>query len=158
MPKDFIASRLKAFRVQSKSDQQALEEYCKESPFERTKREVRENLARSEKYRASVLRNVTTFGKFFAIRFFSMFVIYCYIIVVLSTAGLNPEAIIAAAQSMEEVFYKKGDIVIQQDDIGDSFYVLEEGIVSVTVRFEVLVYIFSTHSVYHFLHYREKQI
>lgn len=63
MPKDFIASRLKAFRVQSKSDQLALEEYCKESPFERTKREVRENLARSEKYRASVLRNVTTFGK-----------------------------------------------------------------------------------------------
>eukprot|EP00975_Prorocentrum_lima_P032654 6858599-Prorocentrum_lima.AAC.1 len=48
-------------------------------------------------------------------------------------AGLNPEAIIAAAQSMEEIYYKKGDIIIRQDDMGDSFYVLEEGYVSVTV-------------------------
>lgn len=35
---------------------------------------------------------------------------------------------------MEEVFYKKGDVIIYQDDIGDSFYVLEEGVLSVTVR------------------------
>jgi CRP-like cAMP-binding protein len=33
---------------------------------------------------------------------------------------------------MEEVFYKKGDAIIEQDDIGDSFFVLEEGQVSVT--------------------------
>jgi CRP-like cAMP-binding protein len=35
---------------------------------------------------------------------------------------------------MEEIFLKKGDVIIYQDDIGDSFYVLEEGMVSVTVR------------------------
>ena len=36
---------------------------------------------------------------------------------------------------MEEVYYKKGDKIIEQDDIGDSFFVLEEGFVSVTVSF-----------------------
>jgi len=43
------------------------------------------------------------------------------------------EAILSAARSMEEVFYKRGEVIIQQDEIGDSFYVLEEGLVSVTV-------------------------
>lgn len=32
---------------------------------------------------------------------------------------------------MEEIYFKKGDVIIRQDDIGDSFYVLEEGLVSV---------------------------
>lgn len=27
----------------------------------------------------------------------------------------------------------KGDVVIQQDDVGDSFFILEEGMVSITV-------------------------
>jgi CRP-like cAMP-binding protein len=40
---------------------------------------------------------------------------------------------VAAAQSMEEIFYVKGDDIIQQDDIGESFFVLEEGEVTVTV-------------------------
>jgi CRP-like cAMP-binding protein len=34
---------------------------------------------------------------------------------------------------MEELHYVKGEIIIEQDDIGDAFFVLEEGIVSVTV-------------------------
>ncbi|KAJ1412674.1 cyclic nucleotide-binding-like protein, partial [Ochromonadaceae sp. CCMP2298] len=33
---------------------------------------------------------------------------------------------------MEEIFYVKGDDIIQQDDIGESFFVLEEGEVTVT--------------------------
>jgi CRP-like cAMP-binding protein len=49
------------------------------------------------------------------------------------TAGLSSEALVTAAQSMEEIFYSKGDVIIEQDDIGDSFFVLEEGRVSVTV-------------------------
>ncbi len=48
-------------------------------------------------------------------------------------AGLPQSSIDAAARSMEEVFYKKGDAIIQQDDMGDSFFVLEEGVVTVTV-------------------------
>lgn len=38
-----------------------------------------------------------------------------------------------AAQSMEEIIYNKGDDIIEQDDIGDSFFILEEGRVSVRV-------------------------
>ena len=34
---------------------------------------------------------------------------------------------------MEEIYYVKGEDIIVQDDIGDSFFVLEEGKVSVTV-------------------------
>jgi CRP-like cAMP-binding protein len=34
---------------------------------------------------------------------------------------------------MEEVFYRQGDKIIVQDDIGDSFYVVEDGIVSILV-------------------------
>jgi len=34
---------------------------------------------------------------------------------------------------MEEVYFKKGDTIIEQDDIGDTFYVVEEGLVSVLV-------------------------
>jgi CRP-like cAMP-binding protein len=34
---------------------------------------------------------------------------------------------------MEEVYYNKNDIIIEQDDIGDSFYILEVGQVKVTV-------------------------
>jgi hypothetical protein len=51
-----------------------------------------------------------------------------------AAAGLSAEALITAAQSMEEVYYIKGDDIIEQDDIGDSFFVLEEGQVVVTVR------------------------
>ena len=36
-----------------------------------------------------------------------------------------------AADSLEEVDYVKGDVIIQQDDVGDSFFLLEEGTVSV---------------------------
>lgn len=52
----------------------------------------------------------------------------------LYVGGLTNEALISAAQSMEEVYFTKGDVIIEQDDIGDSFFVLEDGRVSVTVR------------------------
>lgn len=49
------------------------------------------------------------------------------------SGGLSSEALITAAQSMEEIYYVKGEDIIVQDDIGDSFFVLEEGKVSITV-------------------------
>lgn len=49
------------------------------------------------------------------------------------SAGLSNEAIISAAQSMEEVYFKKGDMIIEQDDIGDTFFIIEEGFVSILV-------------------------
>jgi hypothetical protein len=35
---------------------------------------------------------------------------------------------------MEEIFYVKGDDIIEQDDIGDSFLVFVEGSVVLTVK------------------------
>lgn len=48
---------------------------------------------------------------------------------------MSSETLISAANCMEEVYYKKGDKIIEQDDVGEAFYVLEEGQVSVTVRY-----------------------
>jgi CRP-like cAMP-binding protein len=62
-----------------------------------------------------------------------MLALIVFSLMLLFLAGLSIEAIYTAARSMEEVFYKKGDVIIYQDDIGDSFYVLEEGLVSVSV-------------------------
>lgn len=60
---------------------------------------------------------------------------------------------------MEEVYYKKGDKIIEQDDIGDSFFVLEEGFVSVTVSVtpsSLSCPGYESHKQY--IAYREKQI
>lgn len=47
--------------------------------------------------------------------------------------SIGEEAIIAAAKSMEMVIFKRGDIIIKQNEIGDSFYILESGLLSVQV-------------------------
>lgn len=122
-----LTSQLQAFREKALVDQMSLNLINQESPLERMRREIQEELEQSEKYRASILQNVTTFGKLYSFTFLD------YSIISMFLAGLSIEAIHTAARSMEEVFYKKGDIIIYQDDIGDSFYVLEEGLVSVTV-------------------------
>jgi hypothetical protein len=126
-----ISAQLRWFKSEQAYDNKEAKDFCMESPFQRTKREVQLQLAESQKYRASILKNVATFGTYFA----SYFSIVCLLSCLLSTAGLSPEAIITAAQSMEEVFFKKGDVIIEQDDIGESFFVLEEGRVSVTVGY-----------------------
>ena len=54
-------------------------------------------------------------------------------IIIIIVAGFGEEALIAVALSLEEIVYKKGDIIIAQGDIGDSFYILEDGLLSVTV-------------------------
>ena len=46
--------------------------------------------------------------------------------------SLTYEEIYIAAQTMEELFVEKGYIVINQDETGDSFYIVEEGMVLVT--------------------------
>jgi CRP-like cAMP-binding protein len=39
---------------------------------------------------------------------------------------------------MDEVIFKRGDVIIQQDDVADAFYILEEGEVSVTVNISLI--------------------
>ncbi len=40
---------------------------------------------------------------------------------------------------MEEIIYNKGEDIIEQDDIGDSFFILEEGRVSVRVSWRLML-------------------
>ena len=63
MSVDYIAAQLKQFKKTSQESRLEVDQFCHESPFLRTKREVQQELARAEKYRASILKNVTTFGK-----------------------------------------------------------------------------------------------
>ena len=51
----------------------------------------------------------------------------------LPLASLSAAELLIAADTMDELYMKTGDNIVQQDDIGDSFYVLEEGTVIVTV-------------------------
>lgn len=50
---------------------------------------------------------------------------------------MTQEALVSAALSMDEAYYKKGDEIIVQDEIGDTFYLVEEGLVSVTRKFNM---------------------
>lgn len=103
-----IIAKLKNFKEESISGRQDTLNFCFESPYERTKRQVITQLAIGESYRVSILRNVATF------------------------AHLSEEALVNTAQCMEELFFTKGNIVIEQDDVGDAFYILETGRLVVT--------------------------
>jgi hypothetical protein len=131
MPTGSLADQLQAFREKAREDQNTLNKMSQEPALDRMRREIQDQLEKSEKYRASILQNVNTFCK----RSYKRLSYHKYNLYFLSLAGLSIEAIYGAARSMEEVFYKKGDFIIQQDDIGDSFFVLEDGLVSVSVSF-----------------------
>jgi CRP-like cAMP-binding protein len=84
--------------------------YADESPIDRTRNEVLAQIAAAESYRVGILKSVSTFS-----------------------GRLGNEAYATAAQSMDEVYYNKDDTIIDQDDMGDSFFILEVGEVKVTV-------------------------
>lgn len=48
-------------------------------------------------------------------------------------AGMSDAELENVAQSMEEIVVPCGHVIIRQDDIGETFYILEEGEVLVTV-------------------------
>jgi CRP-like cAMP-binding protein len=78
------------------------------SPFERTRRTAIEEMEHVTSYRVDILKRVTTFS------------------------ALNHDQLRLAAQSLEEQWYKRGDNIICQDEIGDSFFILQLGQVVVT--------------------------
>lgn len=78
------------------------------SPLVTMKDTYKNQIETSEKYRVSVLRNVSTFSK------------------------LTDKYLLSAAHYMEELVMPRGTVIIRQDDVGDSFYVVQEGYVKVT--------------------------
>lgn len=63
MPNDLIRNCLLDFRTTAKEGRESLVNFCRESPLERTRREIQRQLREDEEYRVSILKNVTTFGK-----------------------------------------------------------------------------------------------
>ena len=58
-----LTAQLNAFREQNLVDQSHIYQISQESPLERMRREIQEELEQAERYRASILQNVTTFGE-----------------------------------------------------------------------------------------------
>ncbi len=81
-----------------------------ESMYDRARKDVRKLMQAATNYRVSILKTVNTF------------------------ASMSTENLISAAQSMEVLYYEKGDNIITQDEIGDAFFICEEGNLIVSRR------------------------
>ena len=103
-----LVDKLRSFQKESKKFREEIQNFAHGSLFEHTRLGIQRQIIEDQKFRVAILKNVATF------------------------ASLSPEAMITAAQAMEEVFFVKGDEIIRQDDTGDSFFVVEEGTVSIT--------------------------
>ena len=75
---------------------------------QRVRENVRQRLDNAAVYRVAILNKVNTF------------------------MHMAPETLRSAADSMDEIYYNNGDHIIKQDDIGDSFFILEHGLLEVT--------------------------
>jgi hypothetical protein len=63
MLKDHIQSSLQQFRENTEDSRIFRESFCRQSPLERWRSEIHQQLLQSEAYRLSILQNVNTFGK-----------------------------------------------------------------------------------------------
>ena len=105
-----IEGELLAFLQKGEKDRKLAQDETRLNPYMVAKQNIKRQLAIEEAYRVSVLRKVH------------------------SLSNLSTEEYHCAAQSMDEVFFKKGDKIISQDDKGDSFFIIETGKVAVSVR------------------------
>ncbi len=96
-----IATILDDFRIDAAREHKNIREYIKCSPLLRAKNIIQNQIQQEEHFRVSILKNISTFS------------------------SLSHEQLKTAAQSMEEIFYEKGDHVIQQEELGDSVICLD---------------------------------
>lgn len=108
-----LSEKFKQFRTFSETNKQYVSGIMNQSPLTRTKLEIENQILKAERYRVSVLQNVVAFK------------------------GMTQESLSSAAQILEEVYYNKDDKIICQDDFGDTFYILEEGTVSIRRKMNI---------------------
>jgi len=101
---------LRKFHLSGEKARNEVENFITQTPMDRQRAVVRQYLDESENYRVNILQTIRTFE------------------------SLSHDQLRFGAQSMEDVFYKKGEVIIQQEDIGDSFFIVEKGTVSVTKK------------------------
>ena len=103
-----LARSLERFHSKLQDDEALLKDFLALSPEDRASRLVKQRIEEAEAYRIDILKGIPAFST------------------------LNNDQLRTAADSLEEEFYKKGDRIIVQDEVGDTFYILQEGNVSVT--------------------------
>lgn len=108
-----LLARIQAFRgaggdVGIKSSDQ-----FSDNPFDVIKASIRRQMENEEEYRVSVLKRVQ------------------------AMENLSADELKKAAMSMTEAFFQKGETIIRQDEVGDIFYVIEDGSVVVTRKNDV---------------------
>ena len=101
---------LRQFQLEGRRREAEVDSFVGVPPIDRQRKVVREYLNESENYRVGILQTIRTFE------------------------SLSHDQLRFGAQSMEDVFYKKGEVIIEQEDIGDSFFIVEKGTVSVSKK------------------------
>jgi len=132
---DHINSKLRKFKIDSSQSMDYVENIIHESPFVLAKRSANESLNKTLNYRAGVLRTVTTFS---TIHYCMLMLSHCMKnfmlgIPPLMAGNMSKDSLYAAALSMEDAYFTRGQHIIIQDQVGDTFYLIEEGQVLVTV-------------------------
>lgn len=106
--KDGVSLLLDLFKDQLSVDREAMQMYGATSPLHRSRENVKALLEIEQLSRVQVLEAISTFST------------------------LTKDQLINAAQSLEVITFAKGDFIMIQEEIGDSLFILEEGVVSVT--------------------------
>ena len=91
-----IGRSLENFQRSTVQESDRIQDFLSKNPVDRNSETVTRNIEKAEEYRVKILKTVPTFH------------------------GLNDDQLRTAAESLDEVFYKKGDVVIEQDTVGDS--------------------------------------
>jgi len=99
---------LKTFMHDNKQYEEKMADYVSRVPHERNLEVYKEQLRQVGDKLSSILQNVSVFS------------------------SLGKEQLEVMAYSMERRVFRRGDKIIRQDDLGDAFYILEYGEVSVT--------------------------
>jgi hypothetical protein len=93
---EHIGKHLDRFQRRSLEDAARVKDFIAKNPEHRNSEIVRIEMDRAEQKRIRILQNIPAFN------------------------GLNHDQLRTAADSLEEVNYIKGDIIIEQDTIGDT--------------------------------------
>ena len=108
-----ITNLFRRFTAASKAEHRIAMEFVGIPPIERCREVIRKYLNDAEAYRVDILSKVSTFG------------------------SLTHDALRTGAQCMEDMSLRRGDVVINQDDIGDSFFIVEIGKLVATKKNDV---------------------
>ena len=104
-----LVSKLQDFSTKSVQRRKELDDFIHISPMERTRNEVTSLLEKSEKYRVSILKNISVFQH------------------------LSSDNLFSLALCLEEIKFRIGDIIFKQDEISDCLFILVKGRAVATV-------------------------